>query len=189
MSMKQILLATALVLAPLSAANAAQYVVAEARGIGIAVGSVIDPAKPLDLKQGPASGADFRQRADVEKLDGPLSQGTRRRTRRATGRRLRRAGDRRPRPHLGIGTTRGAAPRPAAAAALADRCKRAGQCVPAAESFARAVAPGGDECRRCGDHTCRPELESRNPLARGRKQPQTEGRSGRAWRCVLPSSR
>ena len=35
-----------------SAAVAAQYVVVEARGIGLKVGAIIDPTKPLDLQQG-----------------------------------------------------------------------------------------------------------------------------------------
>ena len=34
------------------AAVAAQYVVVEARGIGLKVGAIIDPTKPLDLQQG-----------------------------------------------------------------------------------------------------------------------------------------
>jgi hypothetical protein len=34
------------------AAQAAQYVVVEARGIGLKVGAIIDPTKPLDLQQG-----------------------------------------------------------------------------------------------------------------------------------------
>jgi hypothetical protein len=53
MNMHRIILAGILVV-PLfaSAAQAAQYVVVEARGIGIKVGTIIDPAKPLDLQQG-----------------------------------------------------------------------------------------------------------------------------------------
>jgi hypothetical protein len=34
------------------AAQAAQYVVVEARGIGLKVGAIIDPTRPLDLQQG-----------------------------------------------------------------------------------------------------------------------------------------
>ncbi len=70
MTIKRILLTTFLVLAPLSVANAAQYVVAEARGIGIAVGSVIDPAKPLDLKQGQHLVL-ISETGQTIKLDGP----------------------------------------------------------------------------------------------------------------------
>jgi hypothetical protein len=50
--MRRMLLSLLFLVVPLTAANAAQYVVAEARGVGIAVGSVIDPTKPLVLKQG-----------------------------------------------------------------------------------------------------------------------------------------
>jgi hypothetical protein len=35
-----------------SAAQAAQYVVVEARGVSLKVGAIIDPTKPLDLQQG-----------------------------------------------------------------------------------------------------------------------------------------
>jgi len=57
-------------LAPVSTAFAAPYVVAEARGIAIAVGSVIDSSKTVDLKQGQhlvliSSGG------QTVKLDGP----------------------------------------------------------------------------------------------------------------------
>lgn len=50
--MRKILLSTFFMALSLSAANAAQYVVSEARGINIAVGSVIDPTKALVLKLG-----------------------------------------------------------------------------------------------------------------------------------------
>lgn len=48
---KAIILALLLVV-PASIASAAQYVVAQARGVNIAVGTVIDPTKALVLKQG-----------------------------------------------------------------------------------------------------------------------------------------
>lgn len=70
MTIKRIVFATLLVFTPLSMANAAQYVVAEARGIGITVGSVIDPAKPLDLKQGQHLVL-ISESGQTIKLDGP----------------------------------------------------------------------------------------------------------------------
>lgn len=70
MTIKRMIFATLFVLAPLSTANAAQYVVAEARGIGIAVGSVLDPAKPLDLKQGQHLVL-ISETGQTIKLDGP----------------------------------------------------------------------------------------------------------------------
>ena len=50
--MRRIFLGLLLLLVPLTAANAAQYVVVEARGVAISVGSIVDPTKPLVLKQG-----------------------------------------------------------------------------------------------------------------------------------------
>lgn len=53
MSMQRTILAGILALPLLmSAAKAAQYVVVEARGVGIKVGTIVDPTKPLDLQQG-----------------------------------------------------------------------------------------------------------------------------------------
>jgi hypothetical protein len=52
MTMRRIFLGLLFLMAPLSAANAAQYVVVEARGVAISVGSIVDPTKPLVLKQG-----------------------------------------------------------------------------------------------------------------------------------------
>ncbi|MGD0144162.1 MAG: hypothetical protein ABSC92_13470 [Rhizomicrobium sp.] len=60
-------------LAPLTAANAAQYVVVEARGIGMAVGSVIDPTKPLVLKQGQHLTL-VSDSGQTIKLDGPYQK-------------------------------------------------------------------------------------------------------------------
>lgn len=50
--MRRVLLGTAFVVLAASAASAAQYVVSEARGVNFAVGSVIDPTKPIVLRQG-----------------------------------------------------------------------------------------------------------------------------------------
>lgn len=52
MTLRHTVLTLLFVLIPLASASASQFVVAEARGISIAVGSVIDPTKPLVLKQG-----------------------------------------------------------------------------------------------------------------------------------------
>jgi hypothetical protein len=50
--MRKAVLPALFVALSISTAQAAQYVVSEARGVGIAVGSVIDPTKPLVLKLG-----------------------------------------------------------------------------------------------------------------------------------------
>jgi hypothetical protein len=52
MTMRKAILIAILMIVPPSIANAAQYVVAQARGVNIAVGTVIDPTKALVLKQG-----------------------------------------------------------------------------------------------------------------------------------------
>lgn len=52
MRLNRTVLGVLLVLVPFGAANAAQYVVAEARGIAITAGTVIDSSKTIDLKQG-----------------------------------------------------------------------------------------------------------------------------------------
>jgi hypothetical protein len=53
MTMRRIILSLLLAAGAISSANAAQYIVEEARGIAApAVGSVLDPTKPLVLKQG-----------------------------------------------------------------------------------------------------------------------------------------
>jgi hypothetical protein len=53
-----------------SAAMAAQYVVVEARGIGMKVGTIIDPTKPLDLQQGQHLTL-ISDSGQTIKLDGP----------------------------------------------------------------------------------------------------------------------
>ena len=73
MTMRRILFGFLLILVPLTAANATQYVVAEARGIGIAVGSVIDPTKPLVLKQGQHLTL-ISDSGQTIKLDGPYQK-------------------------------------------------------------------------------------------------------------------
>ena len=53
MKMHRVILASIVALPLLAgAASAAQYVVVEARGIGLKVGTIIDPTKPLVLQQG-----------------------------------------------------------------------------------------------------------------------------------------
>jgi hypothetical protein len=73
MTMRRILFGLLLLFVPLSAANATHYVVAEARGIGIAVGSVIDPTKPLILKQGQHLTL-ISDSGQTIKLDGPYQK-------------------------------------------------------------------------------------------------------------------
>jgi hypothetical protein len=69
-----ILLATVLVsFLGATAANAAQYIVAEARGIAMTVGSVIDPTKPLVLKQGQHLTL-ISDSGQTIKLDGPYQK-------------------------------------------------------------------------------------------------------------------
>jgi hypothetical protein len=70
MKTHQLVLAAFLVAVPLSAAQAAQYVVAEARGIGMKIGSVIDSSKELTLKQGQHLVL-ISQSGQTVKLDGP----------------------------------------------------------------------------------------------------------------------
>lgn len=52
MTIKRLVLGVAFLLTPICTALAAPYVVAEARGISIAVGSILDSTKPIELKQG-----------------------------------------------------------------------------------------------------------------------------------------
>jgi hypothetical protein len=71
--MRRILLGLLFLLAPLSTANAAQYVVVEARGVAIAVGSIVDPTKPLILKQGQHVTL-VSDSGQTIKLDGPYEK-------------------------------------------------------------------------------------------------------------------
>ncbi|MGD0865583.1 MAG: hypothetical protein ABSA49_08515 [Rhizomicrobium sp.] len=73
MTMRRFILGLLVLLAPLSAANAAQYVVVEARGVAIAVGSIIDPTKPLVLKQGQHLTL-VSDSGQTIKLDGPYQK-------------------------------------------------------------------------------------------------------------------
>jgi hypothetical protein len=78
MTMQRIVLGTILagILAlPLfvSAAQAAQYVVVEARGIGMKVGTIIDPTKPLVLQQGQHLTL-VSDSGQTIKLDGPYQK-------------------------------------------------------------------------------------------------------------------
>ena len=73
MTMRRILFGLLFVLVPLSAANAAQYVVVEARGVAIAVGSIVDPTKPLVLKQGQHLTL-VSDSGQTIKLDGPYQK-------------------------------------------------------------------------------------------------------------------
>jgi hypothetical protein len=111
----QSVLCVAFVSAPLfaamSAASAEQYVVAEARGIAMAVGSVIDSSRTLDLKQGQHLVL-ISSSGQTIKLDGPY----RRAPAAEKGVQLAAAfsglvTERNARTSE-IGTTRGAAPRP-----------------------------------------------------------------------------
>jgi hypothetical protein len=56
-----------------STAQAAQYVVAEARGIGIPVGSVLDPTRPLVLRQGQHLGL-ISESGQMINLNGPYQR-------------------------------------------------------------------------------------------------------------------
>lgn len=71
--MRKILMTALFVVLPLCAAEAAQYVVSEARGIGISVGTVIDPTKALILKQGQHLTL-ISEDGDTIKLDGPYQK-------------------------------------------------------------------------------------------------------------------
>jgi hypothetical protein len=73
MTMRRIFLGILFLLMPLSAANAAQYVVVEARGVAIAVGSIVDPTKPLILKQGQHVTL-VSDSGQTIKLDGPYEK-------------------------------------------------------------------------------------------------------------------
>jgi hypothetical protein len=70
MIMKRLLLGIVFSVAAVSAASAATYVVAEARGIAIAVGSIVDSSKTLDLKQGQHLVL-ISSSGETVKLDGP----------------------------------------------------------------------------------------------------------------------
>ena len=71
--MRRIFLGFLFLLAPLSAANAAQFVVVEARGVAITVGSIVDPTKPLVLKQGQHVTL-VSDSGQTIKLDGPYEK-------------------------------------------------------------------------------------------------------------------
>ncbi len=73
MTMRRVILAVLFCLVPLAAASAAQYVVAEARGVAIPVGSVVDPTKPLVLKQGQHLTL-ISDSGQTIKLDGPYQK-------------------------------------------------------------------------------------------------------------------
>jgi len=73
MTMRRILLGFLFLLMPLTGANAAQYVVVEARGVAIAVGSIVDPTKPLVLKQGQHVTL-VSDSGQTIKLDGPYEK-------------------------------------------------------------------------------------------------------------------
>ena len=73
MKIRGFLLAGVLSLAFATAAQAAQYIVVEARGIGMAVGSVVDPTKPLVLKQGQHLTL-ISDSGQTIKLDGPFEK-------------------------------------------------------------------------------------------------------------------
>jgi hypothetical protein len=59
--------------APISGASAAQYVVAESRGVAFAVGSVVDATKPIVLRQGQHLTL-ISDSGDTIKIDGPYQK-------------------------------------------------------------------------------------------------------------------
>jgi hypothetical protein len=73
MNIRTILLAGVLTLAATAGAQAAQYIVVEARGVALAVGSVVDPTKPLVLKQGQHLTL-ISDTGQTIKLDGPFEK-------------------------------------------------------------------------------------------------------------------
>ncbi|MGN6514289.1 MAG: hypothetical protein ACTHLR_00430 [Rhizomicrobium sp.] len=72
MRMRVIMLATVLA-AMAGAAQAAQYVVVEARGVNLKVGTIVDPTKPLILKQGQHLTL-ISDGGQTIKLDGPFEK-------------------------------------------------------------------------------------------------------------------
>jgi hypothetical protein len=74
MNMRRTLLACAIALPFLAtAAQAAQYVVVEARGVAMKVGAIVDPTKPLVLQQGQHLTL-ISESGQTIKLDGPYSK-------------------------------------------------------------------------------------------------------------------
>src|SRR5215475_5285187 len=69
-NINRLVLGVVFLLAPVSTAFAASYVVAEARGIAIPVGSIVDSSKTLDLKQGQHLVL-ISSSGQTVKLDGP----------------------------------------------------------------------------------------------------------------------
>jgi len=67
------ILVTGALLLFVSAAQAAQYVVVEARGVNLKVGSIVDPTKPLVLKQGQHLTL-VSDSGQTIKLDGPFEK-------------------------------------------------------------------------------------------------------------------
>jgi len=73
MTAKQISIAVGLLFASQQAADAAQYIVAEARGVAISVGTAIDSTKPLSLKQGQHLTL-ISDSGQTIKIDGPFQR-------------------------------------------------------------------------------------------------------------------
>ena len=111
MKLHRTILGVLFVLIPLAGASAAQYVVAEARGIAISAGTVIDSSKTIDLKQGQHLVL-ISETGQTIKLDGPYHKAPAAehgvQLAAAFGGLVTERGAR----TSEIGTTRGAAPRP-----------------------------------------------------------------------------